>query len=90
MKLCTANKSLFDVISKGLRTSEKRLMIDIAAAREGFTKHEVSDICFVRSEQNIADGFRKRMKQTTLCNMLLTGMFRVKIEQWIIRRSRGN
>ena len=90
VKLCTDNNSLFDVISKGSRTSEKRLMIDIAAARKGFTKHEISDIGFVRPEQNIADGLKKPMKQTALCNMLLTGMFPVKVEQWIVRRLRGN
>lgn len=30
------SKSLFDVISKGTRTCEKQLMIDIACGREGF------------------------------------------------------
>ena len=38
IQLYTDSKSLFDVISKGTRTSEKRLMFDIFAAREGFKK----------------------------------------------------
>lgn len=33
--LLTDSSSLFDVISKGSRTLEKRTMIDICAAREG-------------------------------------------------------
>ena len=88
VKLFTDNESLFDVIWKGSRTSEKKLMLDIATARDGLTEHEISYIGFVRSDENIADGLTKPMKRTALCNMLLTGMFRVKVERWIVRRSR--
>ena len=59
IKLFTDNKSLFDVISKGSKTYEKRLMLDIACAREGFRSREISDIGFVRSSENIADGLAK-------------------------------
>ncbi len=41
--LLTDGKSLFDVITKGTRTSEKRMMLDIAAAREA-TAAETSQI----------------------------------------------
>lgn len=40
----TDSKSLFDVISKGSRSSEKGLMLHIAAAREGFKDLIISDI----------------------------------------------
>ena len=33
MHLLTDSKSLFDIISKGSRTSEKRIMLDVHAAR---------------------------------------------------------
>ncbi len=36
VKLVADSKCLFDVTSNGTRTSEKRKMLDIAAAREGF------------------------------------------------------
>lgn len=36
VQLLKDSKSFFDVISKGSRTSQKRLILDIAAAREGF------------------------------------------------------
>ncbi len=55
VQLLTDYKSLFDVISKGSRTSEKRMMLDIAAVREGFRDRIISDIGFVRSSQNLAD-----------------------------------
>eukprot|EP00171_Calliarthron_tuberculosum_P000537 IDg537t1 len=66
VQLFTDSKSLFDVISKGSRTSEKRLMLDIAAAREGFRNKTISDIGFVRSSSNIADGLTKAMSQAAL------------------------
>lgn len=66
VQLFTDSKSLFDVISKGSRTSEKRTMLDIAADREGFRDKVISDISFVRSSQNIADGLKKSMSQTSL------------------------
>ena len=55
VQLLTDSKALFDVVSKGSRTSEKRMMLDIAAAREGFKSKAISDIGFVRSSQNVAD-----------------------------------
>eukprot|EP00171_Calliarthron_tuberculosum_P023641 IDg23641t1 len=61
VQLLTDSKSLFDVISKGSRTSEKRTMLDIAAAREGFRDKVISDIGFVRSSSNLADGLTKKM-----------------------------
>ena len=85
VKLLTDNKSLFDVISKGSKTSEKRLMLDIAGAREGFGRHEISDIRFLRSEDNISDGMTKRMKQSALREMMQTSNFVPRVEQWIVR-----
>lgn len=66
LHLFTESKSLFDVISKGSRTSEKRLMLDIAAAREGFRDKLIFDIGFVRSNINLADRLTKLMKQESL------------------------
>lgn len=83
--LFTDSKSMFDVISKGSRTSEKRTMLDIAAAREGFADKTISDIGFVRSSENLADGLTKSMSQGALRDVVATGTFEVHPEQWIIR-----
>ena len=61
--LFTDSKCLFDVIAKGSRTSEKRTMRDIAVAREAFKKNKISNIGFIRSSRNIADGLTKVMTQ---------------------------
>lgn len=84
VKLFTDSKCLFDVISNGSRISEKTMMIDIAAAREGFCDKVISDIWFVRSSRNLADGLTKSMSQAALRDVLDTGHLEVKPEQWIV------
>lgn len=56
VQVLTDSKSLFDITSKGSRTSEKRLMVDIACAREQYRNFDIDDIGFVWSGDNIADG----------------------------------
>eukprot|EP00171_Calliarthron_tuberculosum_P016586 IDg16586t1 len=85
VQLLTDSKSLFDVISKGSKTSEKRMMLDIAAAREGFRDKTISDIGFVRSASNLADGLTKPMSQAALQSVVSTGVLSLAPEQWIIR-----
>ncbi len=46
LRLLSDSESTFDVISKGSRTSEKRMMIDIAATREGYKNYSIFDIGF--------------------------------------------
>lgn len=86
LQLLTDSKCMFDVISSGTRTSEKRTMIDIAAAREGFRDMEISDIGFIRSAHNIADGLTKKMSRQALQNVLKTSSLTFECEQWIIRQ----
>lgn len=85
VKLCTDNKCIFDVISKGTRTSETRLMLDIATARESFKNFDISDIGFVRTADNVADGLTKSMKQTAIRHILSEGRLKVRAQQWIVR-----
>ncbi len=86
VQLFTDSKCLFDIISKGSRTSEKRLMLDVAAAREGFQSKLISDIGFVRSSHNLADGLTKPIQQSALQTALSTSTLAVQSEQWIVRK----
>lgn len=83
--LLTDSKCLFDVVAKNSRTSEKRTMLDIAAVREAFREKTISDIGFVRSSHNVADGLTNAMSQKLLHQILKTGFLDLHIEQWIIR-----
>jgi hypothetical protein len=44
LKLYTDSKGLFDVITRGSNTTERRLQIDIAFAREGFNRGWIKDV----------------------------------------------
>lgn len=76
---------LFYVISQVSRTSENRSIIYIAATREGFKDHLVSDIGFVRSYSNIAEGPMKSISQAALENILRPRTHLVRDEQCIVR-----
>lgn len=85
LQLMTDSKSLFDIISKGSRTSEKRLVIDIAAAREAFRDRLIFDIVFVHYSSNIVDGLTKEMSQAALQAVISSAKLDVNPEQWILR-----
>ena len=61
------------------------MMLDIAAAREGFRDKVISDIGFVRSSKNVADGLTKPMSQAVLHRVITTGTLAIATEQWIVR-----
>ena len=84
VQLFTDSKILFDVISKGSGSSEKRMMFDIAAARQGFKAKVISDIGFVRSSKHSADGLIKVLSQENLNHPLATDRLRAEPEQCII------
>ena len=50
MRMLMDSSSLFDVFTKNSTTTEKRLMIDVAAAREAYKSFEISDFGNIRSQ----------------------------------------
>jgi hypothetical protein len=64
--MLTDSKTLFDVITKASYTQEKRILIDLAAAREGYRRRDIDDIGLVSSEENLADGFTKESNMDRL------------------------
>ena len=53
------SKSFFDILSKGSRTNEKRIMLYIYSARQAYKAREIKNTGFVRGSCNLADGFTK-------------------------------
>ena len=85
MNLMTNLKSFFDIISKGSRTSEERAMLEILATRQAYQRQKISNIGFLRSEDNLADRFTKEKKQGALLQMMLDESHVKVCEHWIIR-----
>lgn len=85
MQLLTDSKALFNVISNGLRTYEKRKMLDIAATLEGFHDRVISDISFGRSSANFPDGLKRPVAQQELRDVVASGHLFFKPEQFFLR-----
>ena len=74
LQMFTDSKSLFDVIVKNSTTAERRLMIDIKDVRESYEQLKISNVGFVRSEDNPADALTKAKTCSALNRILSTGL----------------
>jgi hypothetical protein len=85
LQLLTDSKQLFDAISHSTQTKEKRILIDIAALKQSFERHEISDLGLVAGRDLLADCFTKDMEPTQLMSAFESGFLRHEIKRWIIR-----
>lgn len=69
----TDSKQLFDALTRRKQTTEKRLMIDIASAREAYKKFEIQAVGLIRGDQNPADGLTKDHDNGALEILLQSG-----------------
>lgn len=74
LQVLTDSLQMLDVITKASSTTEHRLLIDIAAARESYNQEEISNIGLVLSEHNIADGLIKYKPNKALETLIATGL----------------
>ena len=84
------SKSLFDVLIKNSYTTECRMMIGLNSAREFYEANEISDVGFVRTDQNPADAFTKAGHCAALDRILVNGRADMEVEQWVIRNLKRN
>ena len=85
LQMLVDSKQLFQSISHGTRTKEKRLMIDLAASKQAFNRKEITDLGLVRTNHMLADCFTKVMKPTQLVDAMKSGILDHAIENWIVR-----
>lgn len=85
LHMFTDSKQLFDAMTKGQQTTEKRLMIDIAAAREAYRSFEIAQVGLVSTSHNPADGLSKVADNGALRTLLTEGIDRCPVDQWILR-----
>jgi hypothetical protein len=84
--IMTDSKSLFDIITRRQHTTEKRLMVDIAAIREGFSRREIANVGLIKSEDNPADGLTKRGFCRALYQLLNTNKIQAPVLQYIVEK----
>lgn len=68
------SKSLFDVITRNKKTTEKRLMVDVIAMREVYVKMEIDDMRWIRSERNPSDALNQVKDNLILNHIIDQGM----------------
>ena len=83
--ILTDSKSMFEIISKGCRTSNKRTISDICAAKQACRAQEASNIGFVRSSHNLADGLTNPKVLAVLYHLLTPVYHKQRLTQWTIR-----
>ena len=84
LHLFPSSKRLFDAISKGSSTNEKRVMLDVYAARQELNELDISNIVFVRSSHSIADKLTNSMSKEALGDIIGTEKLSIDVEQMII------
>lgn len=87
LRMFTDSKTFFDVITKNTTTTEKRLMIEIKAVRESYERMELSDVPWIRSENNPADALSKVKENAVLNHIVDKQVVDHEVEQWVIRSS---
>ena len=85
LSMFTDSESLFKVIIKSSTTTEKKLIIDVKAAPGAYDRAEISDIGWICSKDNPADGLTKAKRCDLLEHVLYTGRCDVQAKQWIVR-----
>lgn len=85
LHMFTDSLQMFDVVTKGSHTTEKRLTIDIVSARQSYNREEISQVGLVASENNIADGLTKEKPNDALNKLLDSGFDLNPVRKWIVR-----
>jgi hypothetical protein len=85
LQMLTDSKQLFDCISHSSRAKERRIMIDVAAAKQAFERNEISDLGHVRGSDMLADCFTKVTRPVQLMEALERRVLDHGIQQWIVR-----
>ena len=70
LTMLTDSKSIFDVITKCSQTTENPLMIDISFVREASEENEISNVGFIKTDQNPADALTKVMYFNVLSRII--------------------
>jgi hypothetical protein len=69
-------------------TTEERLMVDLAAARQGFRKRDITNVCLIRSEHNVADTMTKFSANSSLLQLIKSHFINHPIELYVLEYDR--
>lgn len=81
LHVLTDSKQVVDTITKEYTTTDRQILIDIAAARHEYNCQEISNIGSVLSEEMIADELTNTTSGVSLKNLLSNGRNELKVKQ---------
>lgn len=87
ISMYTDSKQLFDAMTRGKHTSERRLMIEIMAVRQAYRKLEIAGVALVSGDTNPAEGLSKINDNGSLYNKMKTMVDSTPVSQWRQRTS---
>lgn len=86
--IMTDSRQLFDSVTKGKMTAERRLSIDSTARRESYHNFEMPCIGIIRGKVNPADDLTKACGNGTLRWMMESGIDDTPLEQRLLREEK--
>ena len=88
MLICTDSKSLYECLVKLGTTHEKRLMIDIMSLRQSYERREITEVRWIRGENNPADSMTKAKASLALKTLVDTNKINLTASEWVERDAR--
>ena len=86
--ICTDSKSLYDCLVKLGTTNEKRLMIDVMSLRQSYERREITEVRWIKGENNPADSMTKTKPCSALKTLIDTNRINLIASEWV-ERSEG-
>lgn len=81
----TDSRQVIDALTRGDRTTEKRLMIDITIVRKAYNQFEIHFVRLIRGEQNPSFALTKDNNSGASDKLLYTGKDNTKVDLRIER-----
>lgn len=83
--MMTDSEQLFHLLTRCRYTTERRLMVDISAAREAYNDGLISNVGLISSNYNPADGLTKLKSNGALQDLMLRNVIDHPVRQFVVR-----
>lgn len=85
LKIFTDSKSLYDSMVRINSTTEKRLLIDLIMLRQSYERREITDVYWIPTGQNPADGLTKGKRCSALEKLMDENKLDLTPNAWVER-----